>query len=212
MSSGNPKIVINLDRKEKFTETAGWLAHLAVLQGALPPGLLVDDPLVGSWRACHVEVVDPDAEAQSEAVTELAALYALEGLGSRGVYWNVVAKFADISPDLWDLVARHARLHDLCFGAAAAMTNFSRLTLKDAERLLWGTHGPLNEACFQAHKSWLARQPGVPARVRDVLEHSPDWADEASFDSFAGPPCKWVIGPTGEAFVLPTVKAPPPLP
>ncbi len=208
MFQPNPPLVINLDRHERFDQTHLWLADLAVLQGALPPALLVDDPLVGSWRACNVEVVDPGhPEEKSKALTELEALYVLGDPGYEGLYLGVLENFDDVSTGLRDVVARHERLSAFCFSSSPALPDYSLLTLPFAAFMLGYTLDTLGEASFRAYKRWLAGRAGLPERARLVLERSPDWADAASFRRFWDSPNSWVRGPAGERISLRPTKA-----
>ncbi len=177
MRYGNHKLVANLDKHEYYAMTDGWLAHLAVLNGTLPPDLPVAHPLVGSWRSCHVEVVAAGPGLQARAVTELNALCALQGRGGETAYWNVRANFADVGPKLGRLIACEEWLHGFCFQEAAGTSDFSRLTAEEAQRLLRGVRRPLGIAYFRAYKNWLARRWRLPPDVRAALEYSGDRAD-----------------------------------
>jgi hypothetical protein len=114
MVFGGMRLLTCLDREEYLWLTDGWLAHLAILQGALPLHLKVNDPLVGLWCKCQVEVVSAGSGEQAEAVKELEAIYALQGDEAETMYWRVQAVQGHRQA-VGKLVSRHELLQEFCF-------------------------------------------------------------------------------------------------
>jgi hypothetical protein len=183
LSRSVPKLVVHIDRGEYFSMTNGWLAQLALLQGVVPPGVKVTDPLIGSWRGGQVEIVVSGLARTevSPAVTELAALFALQGGSVETVYWRLRQNFADIGRKIGLLIARNPDLWDFCFEAMTTPIVPSWLTTDEAQRLLYGIRNPLGEPFFQKYKDWLASRRGVPDGVKDLLENSGYYADLKRF-------------------------------
>jgi hypothetical protein len=171
-------IVANHDNREYYRMTNAWLAHLAVLQGALYPDLMMDDPLVASWQGCDFEVVESDNPDQT-AVILLDSILGLQEVKS--LYWKVTHDYKDIGRKLGTMITRYPGLMEFCFHQHANTTNLSWFKVRDAERLLYGIQAAMGIVYFRHLKGWLTDQPTLSAVVKDVLERSGDYAQLSKF-------------------------------
>jgi hypothetical protein len=181
MVSREKRLLVCLNKRQYLPVTAGWLAHLAILQGTLPAEQIVDDPLVGSWAKSEVVIVSGGLDQQPPAVRDLLAIYALEGREAVTMSRHVHMRFRDIGKEIGRLIAEHEVLQEFCFRQMALPLEFSWLTLAEARRILRGLQDPLGVLFIRKYKQWLGNQPGVTPELRGVLERSGSTANLASF-------------------------------
>src|SRR5262245_5098623 len=124
-------LIANIDKSEYFSATTAWPAHLALLQGVLPPWATLNHDLVGSWKGNSIETVKAGKRAQSAAIEEIGALYALQATRNDcdTVYRTITLNFTNIGFKLGKLIVSNREMSDFCFRQTTGPLDYSWLTV-----------------------------------------------------------------------------------